>query len=388
MVAEAVAAGSIIESVADLITPILALARAGAATRAWDAFAAAGIESPVSDPAVLTLKGRLLKDQARKAGGAAQSRLYQQAARAYADAAALRPDSYALINAATMSLFAGQTGHMEGLARQVLALLETGTAVGETPYWHEATRAEALLLLGQRAEAERALLKAVAFVPEAWEDHATTLRQFRAILRHMDKPEDWLAAFAPPKSIYFKGIMGIAPDDRTAVDAIAARLEESGARFAFGALAAGADILVAEAMVRAGGELHVILPVMPSAFKAQSVLPYGADWSRRFDALFEQAASVDIVEQGDLLSLAAIALAADVAKGRAVDNAARLESEASPFEVAEAPARSVAGRKRSHNRSQAQQRHQRSIETGSQAHCPLDCGPSARPASRRNVGKA
>jgi hypothetical protein len=326
------------------LAPILSLARAGATGRAWNAFVAQGQDKAVNDPQALTLKGRLLKDKARRAEVREQAPLYLKSAQAYADAAALRPDSYPLINAATMSLFAGQERHVELLAKRVLALLQTGRGVGETPYWHEATKAEALLLLRQQEEAEVAFMQGVRHAPAAWEDHATTLRQFRAILEYRDEPHDWLAAYAPPKSIYFKGIMGIAPDDLSAVDSIATQLAATGARFAYGALAAGGDILVAEAMLRLCGELHVVLPIMPSVFKARSVAPYGDDWSRRFDALFEQAASIEIVEQGDRLSLAGIQLAAEVAKGRAIDNAARLESEAVLFEIAGADARRSPGR--------------------------------------------
>lgn len=314
---------------------ILALARAGATRRAWEAFVSSGFDDQNHFPAILTLKGRLLKDQAHLAQNEERRLLFLRSSQTYAMAAALRRDSYPLINAATMSLFSGRSEQAEALATQVLGLLETGEGVGETPYWHEATKAEALLLLGGRPAAEAALVKGLANAPEAWEDHATTLRQFREILCHRGESQDWLKAYAPPKSIYFKGIMGISPDDRSAVDAIAAQLAESGARFAYGALAAGADILVAEAMLRQGGELHIVLPVMPSAFKAQSVAPYGDVWSQRFDALFEQAASVEIVEHGDRLSLAGIKLAAEVTKGRAIDNAARLESEAVLFEIAE-----------------------------------------------------
>ncbi len=313
---------------------IIALARSGATGRAWDRFVTSGLDKVADKPAALTLKGRLLKDQGRNVLGEARAQLYLQSAKAYADAAALRADSYPLINAATMSLFAGEVEHAELLARQVLALLETGDGVGETPYWHEATKAEALLLLGRTPEAEKALAEGLANAPEAWEDHATTLRQFRAILHHRKEGLDWLAPYAPPKSIYFRGIMGIALDDRSAVDAVAAQLAQSGARFAYGALAAGGDILVAEAMLRLGGEVHIVLPIMPSAFKARSVTPYGDEWALRFDALLDQAASVEIIEHGDRLSLAGIQLAAEVAKGRAVDNAVRLESEAVPFEVA------------------------------------------------------
>lgn len=319
----------------EIYAPILALARAGAVSRALVAFADAGLDEAINDPKALTLKGRMLKDEARKANGDAQTRLYLRSTKAYADAAALAQDSYPLINAATMSMFAGQTGQMESQAKQVMALLHSGAGAGETPYWHEATKAEALLLLKKRSEAEAALVDAVKHAPEAWEDHATTLRQFRAILRHRGQPDNWLAAYAPPGSIFFKGMMGISPDDHKATDAINRGVGDSGARFAYGALAAGADILIAEAVMRNGGELHLILPVIPSAFKAQSVTPYGDHWSQRFDALFEQATSVEVVDNDDRLSVAAIDLAAAVAKGRAIENAARLESEAFMFEVAD-----------------------------------------------------
>lgn len=317
----------------DRVAEILAFARAGATSLAWNSFLNAELNDVADNLAALTLKGRLLKDQARRARGSEATPFYLQSAKAYAEASALDLDSYPLINAATMSLFAGQPAHMAVLAQQVLALLESGHGAGETPYWHEATKAEALLLLDQRTEAEMALRNARAHAPQAWEDHATTLRQFRAILAHRNESYDWLAAYAPPKSIYYKGMMGIATDDRRAADAIAALVAETDARFAYGALAAGADILIAEATVRGGGKLHVILPASPSVFKKLSVAPYGDDWLPRFDALMEQAVSVDIVSDDDRLSTAAIDLAALVAKGRAIDNAERLESEALPVEV-------------------------------------------------------
>ena len=315
------------------VNSILALARAGAVSRAWAAFVDAGFDGITDNPKVLTLKGRLLKDQARAAQGEAQARLFLRSAQAYADASTLSPDSYPLINAASMSLFSGQTSHMEMLARQVLSLLQTGVGGGETPYWHEATKAEAQFLLGYDTDARAALSKAIAHAPNAWEDHATTLRQFRQILRFRGQSDTWLTEYAPPKSMYFKGLIGLAPDDIFAADAITEWVKNSGAAFGYGALAAGADILVAEALVRSGGELHVVLPVIPSVFRAQSVAPYGAEWTARFDSLFENAVSVEIAAGSDALSDAAIKIAAQVAKGRAIDRAARLESNAVGIEI-------------------------------------------------------
>lgn len=305
---------------------ILALARAGATARAWEAFVASGFDGIANDPRVLTLKGRLLKDRARKANHQSAARLFLQSAKAYADAAALRPDSYPLINAAAMSLFAGQADHMRLLAQRVLSLLQSGGGVGETPYWHDATRAEALLLLGQRNDAEAALANAIEHAPKAWEDHATTLRQFREIAAALGLSTEWLGQFAPPPVLHFGGMMGIAHDDGLARDQIAHAVHESGAGFGYGAIAAGADILIAEALMEAGGELHLVLPAMPSQFKSISVDAFGDEWSPRFERLFEQAASVEIIDHAGPVSTGSIAAASLIAKGMALDKAQRMET--------------------------------------------------------------
>lgn len=319
------------------ISDILALARVGATSRAWGAFLDAGLDGEVADPKVLTLKGRLLKDQARKASGETAAKLYLRSAKAYADAAALKPDSYPLINAATMSLFAGQSERSALLAERVLAMLDTGAGVGETPYWHEATRSEALFLLGRQTDAQSALDKAVVAAPAAWEDRAATLRQFRQIAAFRTELCDWLADYAPPASLYFKGMIGVASDDGHAAQRAHEAVDDADAGFGFGALAAGADILIAEALVARGAELHVILPVMSSTFRAQSVAPFGDAWLPRFDRLFEQAASVTIIAAGETLTASAVDLAAQVAKGGAILNARRLEGTSTGLEMKDHP---------------------------------------------------
>ena len=319
------------------IADVLKLARAGATNRAWRAFIESGLGDGVSDPRTLTLKGRLLKDQARKAKGDAAALLYLQSAKAYADAAALKPDSYPLINAATMSLFARQPDVMAMMAQKVLTMLDTGMGVGETPYWHEATRAEALLLLGQRDNAQAALEKAIVAAPAAWEDRAATLRQFRQILKFKGETSDWLSKYAPPASLYFKGIIGVASDDLRAAELAREGVNNAHAGFGYGALAAGADILIAEALVECGAELHFVLPMSTREFRAQSVAPFGASWLPRFDRLIEQAASVTHVASDEILTDAAIILAAMVAKGAAIENAGRLEGAATGLEMNDGP---------------------------------------------------
>jgi hypothetical protein len=194
----------------DQISAILSLARSGATSRAWEAFASAGLDARADDPAALTLKGRLLKDQARAAAGSERTTLFAESGAAYAAAARLRPtDSYPLINAAAMAVFAGDAASAETLAAMALSLIDDGIDPGETPYWREATRAEALLLLGRDAEAEQSLSSAITHAPQAWEDRAATLRQFGLILSARGQSTDWLDPLRPPPTLQYSGILRI-----------------------------------------------------------------------------------------------------------------------------------------------------------------------------------
>jgi hypothetical protein len=306
------------------IPPILTLARAGATSRAWDAFIAAGLER-VDDVNALTLKGRLLKDRARQATGAERAALFAQSGAAYRQAATLRPDSYPLINAAAMALFAGDGATAASLARDVLMLLDSNPSQGETPYWREATRAEALLLTGQIAPAKSSLAAAIAMAPKAWEDHASTLRQFTTIHSMIGEDALWLDAHRPKPALHFSGILGIAPDDAAASQAIEKAVHAIAPGFGYGALAAGADIIAAEAIVASGAELHVILPTQPSDFVESSVVPFGTAWLPRYQVLLETCASLTICGE---MSRAGIALAEYRAMGMAAERAGLLEARA------------------------------------------------------------
>lgn len=311
------------------LASILSLARAGATSRAWDAFVAAGLDG-AQEVEALTLKGRLLKDRAKQlvgqAAGAERAALFAQSGAAYAAAAALRPDSYPLINAAAMALFAGDGSVAASMARDTLTLVDADPAQGETPYWREATRAEAMLLLGRTDDAKASLARAIEAAPHAWEDHAVTLRQFAAILATTSSDAAWLDRFRPAPSLHFSGILGIAPDDSIAAESIHNAITDLAPGFGYGALAAGADIIAAEALLAIGAELHVVLPSNPDAFCALSVAPYGAEWAHRFDALCDAAHSITIAAAHAPPSRAAIRLADYQAMGMAIFKAQLLES--------------------------------------------------------------
>ncbi len=315
------------------LADILAQARSGALETAWATFLSSGYAEATRDPAALTLKGRLLKDRARRQTGPARSRLYAEAGAAYAAAAALEPATYPLINAASLAFLAGDPDKARALAGDVLALIASGAHEPETAYWLAATRAEALLLLDRRREAEDALAEAMTRAPDAWEDHAATLRQFAAILAAAGTDAAWLDPYRPPPSLHFSGMMGLGGDDRSARRTIADALAAERPGFAYGALAAGADIVIAEVLREMGVRLHVVLPCPVAAFAATSVAPFGAAWMPRFEALLADAETVEALGEAESPLPAAIRLADEVAMGMALANARLLESSALALRV-------------------------------------------------------
>lgn len=322
------------------LSGIVALARAGALEHAWYEFAAAGYDRADEDPAALTVKGRLLKDKAVRARGEERRRFYLESAEAYRRAADLQPGTYPLINAATLSLLSGNRDQAEDIALEVLERIEREPEEPETPYWRAATEAEALLLLGRFDEAQPRLEAAVAAAPRAWEDHASTLRQFILIHDALGADAGWLELLRPPRSLAFGGDRAVS--DAAGSSAVTAAVAEfaAGERigFAFGSLAAGSDIAAAEALLGLGAELHVVLPSDPESVARVCIDPFGADWRQRFDAALEAADTVHLLRPLQTApDSAAIALADTVALGAARLNAERLMSEARELAVAPPP---------------------------------------------------
>lgn len=300
------------------LSTIIALARSGALDHAWAQFSAAGHDRNADDPAALTVKGRLLKDYALRASDEAERRrFYLQSAECYRASAALQAATYPLISAATLALLSGNRGQAEEIAREVLERIAREPDEPETPYYRAATEAEALLLLGRRDEARAMLGAAVAAAPRAWEDHASTLRQFLAIQDVLGGDAGWLDILRPPRSLHYAG------------DGAADAAADPGVGFGFGSLAAGAEIAAAEALLARGAELHVVLPSDPERFAAAFVDPEGEKWRARFDAALAAAESVRCVRPLDRPpDEAAIALADRIAHGAALLHAERLMGEA------------------------------------------------------------
>jgi hypothetical protein len=301
-------------------------------------FSTAGYLERTADPAALAVKGRLIKGRGRLASAAERSALFVEAAGAYAAAHALDPAPYLAINAASLSLLAGDAARAAEGARAVLALLDGPDTPADTPYFLAATRAEALLILGEREEAAAAMDVAVAEDPDGWADRAATVAQLREIAAAQGSDPAWIDRFAPPASLHFAGHMGLASAGAGEA-ALAGQLDALFAThrfgFAWGALAAGADLVIAEHLLNRGIELHVVLPCPSDQFEAQSVAPAGEAWTGRYRAVLSAATSVRCAADSatSVHDPLATLHAGELAIGGALNNAAILASTAAQLIV-------------------------------------------------------
>jgi len=278
---------------------------------------------------VLSVLGRLLKDSALRTVGEERRRLYCEAAAAYGRAGKIGGSTYPLINAATLLLLAGQREQAHTLARRVLAFIQQSSNETETPYYRAATRAEALLLLGKTVQAKAAFADAMSLAPRAFEDHASTLRQFTLILDELGEDKAWLEPHRPPRTLHYAGHMATSVEGDVIGGQIRKVIREERIGFGYGALAAGADIHIAEALLKEGAELHLILPATLAKFREMSVTRFGDGWAERFDRILEAADSIRAVgTESNPSSTLALQLAAEVAMGCAVMQADALTTDA------------------------------------------------------------
>ena len=271
---------------------ILALARMGDTERAMDLFAAYGLDrsTNVDERAI---GARIWKDRAfNTPAGAARQEAMERAFEAYDDVYRESGDSFPGINAATLALLAGREADSRALAQ---ALLDDPAVAAAGDYYKAATRAEALLLLGRTQEVTEALGSEVIAGSADLGGRSSTLRQLGLIAAHLGLTDHeratLLAPLAPPRVVHYCGHMfgadeGAEARVRAQVDAV---LDEEDIGFAYGALACGADIVAAEALLDRGVELHLVLPFEEEDFLAQSVRPGGPGWEARYRSCRERA---------------------------------------------------------------------------------------------------
>jgi adenylate cyclase len=279
---------------------VLALARAGAARLALERFgerlAGASLDVLPADMArdITALEARCLKDLALESAAPARPGALIKAADAYEAVYRRFGGYYPLINAATLFLLAGEPAKAEKLARQTLQ-----EVADSKDYWGLATKAEALLVLGKGPEAAPVLSAASALgVPPS--SLASTKKQLLAVCAARGLAPPLLEALRIPSVIYYCGQETLSDQDALRLpQQIAAQLSRLNAGFAFGSLASGGDILLAEAVLQAGLELHVVLPYRAEDFVRSSVAP---GWEMRFAACMARARTVSYVIDNDVLA--------------------------------------------------------------------------------------
>jgi hypothetical protein len=293
---------------------VLCLAATGATRLAAAKFAEFGLDrAAAAAPSqglrmdLKTLKARLAKDDALAHAGEERRARLRAAAVLYREVfaeetAAGNPEAYYPgINAASLSLLAGDRETARGLAGAILERLASWPPE-RRGYYECVTEIEALLVLGRLGEArERApAVRKMLAAPGTTDFRAlaSTIRQLRLVVAANRLDETWLAELTPPRVLHYLGHIISAPgrrgrfpaeEEARVAAAVEARIAGAGIRFAYGSLAAGADILFAEALLRHGAILNVVLPFAREEFVEVSVRPAGARWVERFEACLAAA---------------------------------------------------------------------------------------------------
>jgi adenylate cyclase len=326
---------------------VLALARSGSAQRAVVEAAGLTATLPPGLPPGLTediaaLSARIAKDHAMRAARAERPALAAKAAKSYEDVYRRLGRSYAAVNAATEWQIAGRPDHARALAKEVLELVTKEISALTDPhdqghYWGWATRAEAMLILGDLPGAMTALITAAGLAPDDHGAQATTRRQLRFLCEALGvDPEPIIAVLVQPDVVHFCGHM-TAPEgspsrfphaqQAAVTEKVRELLQARHVGFAHGALACGADIIIAEVALELGAELHLVLPFAIDEFVSISVAPGGAGWVERFRHCLATAASVTIASDsayfGDNVLFA---YAAHIAMGQALNRGTSLDA--------------------------------------------------------------
>jgi class 3 adenylate cyclase len=276
---------------------VLALARAGSTNEAGRRFTEFGLHD-VDNEEIAALGARIEKDVALSDTGETQRRRAEQAADAYAAIYSRTGGYYPAVNAATLALLAGDAQRSKRLATEVLSVLENED---ERSYYAAATEAEASLLLGNEGRARKALAVAAMADGSDYAAHFSTRRQLRIICRLRGVDEDLLDILAGPEVVHFCGHLIDPRQDGAGLSVhqvpdiarkITAELARRPVGVAYGALASGADLLWAEALLASGCELHVVLPFSQEEFIRSSVAPAGDEWVERFHRCMTAATAV------------------------------------------------------------------------------------------------
>ena len=209
---------------------------------------------------VATSRARIVKDIALGGEGAERRRAAARSAELYAAIHARTGGWYPAVNAATLSLVAGDPNRAREFARDALDALARH---GDESYYAAATEAEADLVLGRPDAARDVIARAVARNDDDYGAPTTTRRQLRLVCQATGTDPAVLALLAGPAVVHFCGHRSAhrargraSPPRPSRCSPPPSPWSSSGRRSDTPtALAAGADILWAEALLEHGAEL-------------------------------------------------------------------------------------------------------------------------------------
>jgi class 3 adenylate cyclase/tetratricopeptide (TPR) repeat protein len=258
----------------------------------------------------LSLAGRLKKDRYQASAAALRVRLAQESAQLYAAAYELSREPFPAVNAATMSLLAGEAAekvHSLACAARQSAMAQRDRPGQRADYWLLATLGEAHLLLGDVAGARLWYEQAVRGAAGLIGDIASMRRQVGLLLDRSPAAREIVGLFHIGAVVTFAGHMidrpggppggklRFAPDPRLEErvrEAIRVELDELQPAVGYCCGACGSDLLFAELMLERRKELHLVLPFAKKDFYTTSVdfgLQEMRAYRQRFDAVVERA---------------------------------------------------------------------------------------------------
>lgn len=290
---------------------VLTVARAGALSRAYALYHKYGLDQIDDNDEIVALSARLAKDRALRApSDATWAAQLEVARKRYRRAYLIKETPYPLINSATLGLLINDRSGARQDARKVLRHLNSAPAPAEgmEAYWATVTRIEALMVLGDYDAAKPLLADARHLAFDNFNDRASTIRQLERILVHNGRDTDWLEPLRPGAVLHYCGHMfNLGADNDQDPGPLAHKVLQAQIKeffdktridLAVGSLAAGSDILIAEAALEAGASLRLFIPADIERFRARSITPFG-DWGERFDTCLSRAESVEITDPED-----------------------------------------------------------------------------------------
>ena len=231
------------------------------------------------------LEARIWKEIAYSQGSAARTDQLKRAQTIYRFIGRQNDDFFPLINAATLSAILGNENEARALADRAMTLIPDHSS----DYWAIATKLEALAILGEN-ESAGVLANEISRMDSASPSaRASTIRQLLRLANACSWSPRWrneiIDPLRPSPVLVFSGHIFLNDEaiENRISNNIDALLVSRGISIGYGSLAAGSDILFAEALLQRSGELNIILPFDTGDFCAVSVDRPGGNWKDRFE---------------------------------------------------------------------------------------------------------